>query len=87
MNQQNMEYQKAVQIIAELLMLDSDTKQKISTYIQSYGIGHFLDNLEAYDLPRETNQKFQALRIVLLKYAKYVQNLEPAEGGGDEQYE
>lgn len=61
----NNEYQKAAAILSDLLELDGATKQKISEQIQAFGIGHFLENVNAFDFTHEVRDKLQTLYLVL----------------------
>jgi dissimilatory sulfite reductase (desulfoviridin) alpha/beta subunit len=75
------EYQKAAKIIAKLMELDEETKKKISEQIQSFGIGHFLENLGAFNFSDEVMDKLQALYIVL-RYIDINKITELNEKGG-----
>jgi hypothetical protein len=61
----NSEYQKAAAILSDLLELDGVTKQKISEQIQAFGLGHFLENVSAFDFTPEVRDKLQMLYLVL----------------------
>lgn len=87
MNRQNQEYQRVAQIISELLTLDEDMAQKINISIQSYGIGHFLDNLEAFDLSQEAILKLQNLKTILDRYSEHRQELDLDGNGGVDQHD
>jgi hypothetical protein len=52
-----MEYIKCVGLLAELIDLDVDTKEKIHMCFQSMGIKNFFLHLESVDLPPEAPEK------------------------------
>ena len=72
----NKEYQKAADILCDLLELDDATKKKISEQIQTFGIGHFLENLGAFDFAPEVRDKLQLLYLVL----RYIQTDKITDG-------
>ena len=61
----NSEYQRAVSLLSKLFEFDSDIEKQINRYIQNYGICHFFENLEAFELSVDTIIKLQAVRLVL----------------------
>ena len=61
----NSEYQKAVNLLSRLFEFDSDIEKQINGYIQTFGICHFFENLEAFELSADTIIKLQAVRLVL----------------------
>jgi len=70
------EYQKAADILCDLLELEDETKIKISEQIQTFGIGHFLENLGAFDFTPEVRDKLQTLYLVL----RYIQTEKIIDG-------
>ena len=70
------EYQKAATILCDLLELDDATKIKISEQIQTFGIGHFLENLGAFDFTPEVREKLQTLYLIL----RYIQTNKITDG-------
>lgn len=61
----NSEYQKAVSLLSRLFKFDFDLEKQINGYIHNYGICHFFENLEAFELSVDTIIKLQAVRLVL----------------------
>ena len=59
------EYAKCVGILAELIDLDIDTKEKIYKCFQSMGIQNFLIHLELVDLPIETCEKLKSIKSII----------------------
>ena len=60
-----MEYIKCVGLLAELIDLDVDTKEKIHKYFQSMGIKNFFLHLESVDLPSETSEKLKSIKSII----------------------
>jgi hypothetical protein len=60
-----MEYLKCVDLLAELIDLDSDTKEKIHKCFQSMGIKNFFLHLELVDLPMETCDKLKSIKSII----------------------
>lgn len=61
----DMEYIKCVGLLAELIDLDTDTKEKIHKCFQSMGIKNFFLHLESVDLPPETSEKLKSIKYIL----------------------
>ena len=59
------EYVKCVGLLAELIDLDTDTKEKIYNCFQSMGIQNFFVNLELVDLPIETCEKLKSIKAII----------------------
>lgn len=59
------EYQRIVALLSKLFEFESDIEKQIYGYIGNYGICHFLENLEAFELSVDTIIKLQALKSVL----------------------
>jgi hypothetical protein len=60
-----MEYIKCVGLLAELIDLDVDTKEKIHMCFQSMGIKNFFLHLESVDLPPETSEKLKSIKSII----------------------
>jgi len=60
-----MEYIKCVGLLAELIDLDVDTKEKIHMCFQSMGIKTFFLHLESVDLPLETCEKLKSIKSII----------------------
>jgi hypothetical protein len=61
----NTEYSKCVNLLAKLIDLDDNTKEKIHKCFQSMGIKNFFINLESVDLPLETCEKLKNIKSVI----------------------
>lgn len=59
------EYIKCVGLLAELIDLDADTKEKIHKCFQSMGIKNFFLNLESVDLSPETTEKLKSIKSII----------------------
>ena len=60
-----MEYIKCVGLLAELLNLDADTKEKIHKCFQSMGMKNFFLHLESVDLSPETYEKLKSIKFII----------------------
>ena len=61
----NMEYSKCVNLLAKLIDLDDNTKEKIYKCFQSMGIKNFFANLELLDLPFDIYEKLKNIKFVI----------------------
>lgn len=59
------EYVKCVGLLAELIDLDTDTKEKIYKCFQSMGIQNFFIHLELVDLPLKTCEKLKSIKSII----------------------
>jgi len=59
------EYSKCVNLLAKLIDLDDNTKEKIHKCFQSMGIKNFFINLESLDLPFEICEKLKNIKFVI----------------------
>jgi hypothetical protein len=59
------EYIKCAELLAELLDLDADAKEKIHKCFQSMGIKNFFLHLELVDLPPETSEKLKSIKSII----------------------
>jgi len=59
------EYIKCAVLLAELMDLDADTKEKIHERFQSMGIKNFFLHLESADLSLETSEKLKSLKSIM----------------------
>jgi len=59
------EYIKCVELLAELIGLDADAKEKIHMCFQSMGIKNFFLHLESVDLPPETYEKLKSIKFII----------------------
>jgi len=61
----NTQYSKCVNLLAKLIDLDDNTKEKIYKCFQRMGIKNFFINLELVDLPLETCEKLKGIKSVI----------------------
>lgn len=59
------EYAKCVGILAGLIDIDTDTKEKIYKCFQSMGIQNFFIHLDLVDLPIETCEKLKSIKAII----------------------
>ena len=59
------EYKKCAGLLAELLSLDGDTKEKIQKCFQRMGIRNFFRHFESADLAPETSEKLQSVQVLI----------------------
>jgi len=59
------EYRKCASLLAELLGLDEETKEKIQKCFQRMGIKDFFQHLESTDLAPETSEKLQSIQALI----------------------
>lgn len=59
------EYIKCVGLLAELIDLDADAKEKIHKCFQSMGIKNFFLHLESVDLPPEASEKLKSIKSII----------------------
>lgn len=59
------EYIKCVGLLAELIDLDADTKEKIYKCFHSMGIKNFFLHLESVDLSPETTEKLKSIKSII----------------------
>lgn len=60
-----MEYIKCVGLLAELIDLDADAKEKIHKSFQNIGIKNFFLHLESVDLPTEISEKLKSIKTIV----------------------
>lgn len=61
----DMEYIKCVDLLAKLIDLDADTKEKIHKCFQNMGIKNFFLHLELVDLSPETREKLKSIKSII----------------------
>lgn len=59
------EYKKCAGLLAELVALDADTKEKIHRCFQSVGIKDFFLHLESADLSLETIERLKSIKTII----------------------
>ena len=59
------EYVKCAELLAELIDLDDDVKEKIRRCFQSMGIKNFFMHLESVDLSPETAEKLKSIKSII----------------------
>jgi len=60
-----LEYKKCADLLAELLDLDGDAKEKIQKCFQRMGIRKFFRHLESADLAPETSGKLRSIQALI----------------------
>jgi hypothetical protein len=58
-------YKYISSLIAQLLELDIDTEEKITGYIENYGVDNFLKDYDKMELPYETYEKLESLGMII----------------------
>ncbi|MBC2579409.1 hypothetical protein [Clostridium sp. DJ247] len=58
-------YKYISSLVAQLLELDIDTEEKITGYIENFGIDNFLKDIELMDLPYEILEKLESLEQII----------------------
>lgn len=58
-------YKYISSLIAQLLELDIDTEEKITGYIENYGVDNFLKDYDKMDLPYEIYEKLESLGMII----------------------
>jgi len=64
----DMEYEKCAGLLAELLNLGADAKEKMHNRLQSMGMGGFLLNVESLGLPPVTIEKLRSVKDLIEIY-------------------
>lgn len=59
------EYIKCVELLAKLIDLDADTKERIHKCFQNMGIKNFFLHLELVDLSLETCEKLKSIKSII----------------------
>lgn len=59
------EYMKCVDLLAKLIDLNKDEKEKIHKYFQNMGIKNFFLHLESIDLPLQTCEKLKSIKSII----------------------
>jgi hypothetical protein len=58
-------YKYISSLISQLLELDIDTEEKITGYIENYGVDNFLKDYDKMELPYETYEKLESLGMII----------------------
>ncbi|PWL55812.1 MAG: hypothetical protein DBY38_00530 [Clostridium cadaveris] len=58
-------YKYISSLIAQLLELDVDTEEKITGYIENYGVDNFLKDYDKMDLPYGAYEKLESLGMII----------------------
>lgn len=58
-------YKYISSLIAQLLELDIVTEEKITEYIENYGVNNFLKDFNKMELPYAAYEKLESLKLVL----------------------
>lgn len=74
-------YKYISSLIAQLLEFDIDTEEKITGYIENYGVDNFLKDYDKMELPYEAYEKLESLELILETLNEQEINLESIGGG------
>ncbi len=58
-------YKYISSLIAQLLELDIETEEKITGYIENYGVDNFLKDYDKMELPYDTYEKLESLGMII----------------------
>ncbi|WP_055668291.1 hypothetical protein [Desnuesiella massiliensis] len=58
-------YKYISSLIAQLLELDIDTEEKITGYIENYGVDNFIKDYDKMELPYDTYEKLESLGMII----------------------
>ena len=58
-------YKYISSLIAQLFELDIETEEKITGYIENYGMDNFLKDYDKMDLPDDAYGKMESLELIL----------------------
>ncbi|EQB86616.1 hypothetical protein J2Z44_002355 [Clostridium punense] len=59
------EYKYISSLLGQLLELDIDTEEKITGYIENFGVDNFLNDIELMDLPYDVLEKLESLEQII----------------------
>ncbi len=59
------EYKHIISLLVQLLELDMDTEERITEYIETFGVDNFLRDYELMDLPYDTLEKLESLAEII----------------------
>ncbi len=63
-------YIRCMELLAELIDLDADAKERIHKCFQSMGIKNFFLHLESLDLSSETTEKLKSIKSIIEVFDK-----------------
>lgn len=55
-------------LVSQLFGIDLDIEEKITGYIETFGISKFIENFTKMDLPKEVIDKLESLKLILEVY-------------------
>jgi hypothetical protein len=58
-------YKYISSLVAQLLELDIDTEEKITSYIENYGVDNFLRDYDKMELSYDTYEKLESLGMII----------------------
>lgn len=73
-------YKYISSLIGQLLELDIYTEEKITGYIENYGIDNFLKDYDKMELSYETCEKLESLGLILETFSEQEVNIERIGG-------
>lgn len=76
------EYKHIISLLVQLLELDMDTEEKITEYIETFGVDNFLRDYELMDLPYDTLEKLESLEEIIEVLEEGRELIEDGKKGG-----
>lgn len=76
------EYKYISSLLGQLLELDIDTEEKITGYIENFGVDNFLNDIELMDLPYDVLEKLESLEQIIEALDDEKQMLKNDKNGG-----
>lgn len=76
------EYKHIISLLVQLLELDMDTEEKITEYIETFGVDNFLRDYELMDLPYDTLEKLESLEEIIEVLEEGRELMEDGKKGG-----
>ena len=75
------EYKYLSSLLGQLLELDIYTEEKITGYIEIFGVDNFLNNIELMELPYDILEKLESLEQIIESLEEEKEQLENARTG------
>jgi hypothetical protein len=77
------EYKYISYLLGQLLELDIYTEEKITGYIENFGVDNFLKNIILMDLPYDVLEKLESLEQIIESLEDEKDMLENYKNGGE----
>lgn len=74
-------YKYISSLLAQILELDIDTEEKITGYIENYGIDNFLKDYDKIELSYEAYEKLDSLGLIIETLNEQEVNFQSIGGG------